>query len=284
MNLNSNRKIVIARTEEDMYEKLEGLQKQGYEESDIHVISSESTHLNALNRYSNVSTHEAGTFKDKFKSWFTGESAIVEGLKKLDLTEEEAEQYAKEVASGSIVLYTDTFPAEDSLGASANAEATATTTTDYTDTVGTDVVQNRFTEGEAPISDFAKDSGFTPSTNEMVNETDGRLDEPQDKFERGETFATDPLLARDENHFGHTMQEDELVQNKRPTIAESITAEEKTYGSQSPGSDPNLGPAAFGDDQTELDEEERRINQQQHEEKLERQKKLDEHSPVNRLY
>ncbi|MER2006590.1 MAG: general stress protein [Psychrobacillus sp.] len=282
MNLNSNRKIEIARTEEDMYEKLEHLQKQGYEESDIHVISSESTHLNALNRYSDVTTHEAGTFIDKFKSWFTGESAIVEGLKKLDLTEEEAEQYAKEVASGSIVLYTDAVPEGDSLGASANAEAAATT--DYTDTVGTDVVQNRFTEGEAPISDYAKESGFTPSTNNMVNETDGRLDEPQDKFVRGETFATDPLLVRDENHVGHTMQEDKLVQNKRPTIEESITVEEKSYGSQSPGSDPNLGPAAFGDDQAELNEEERRVNQQQQEEKLERQKKLDEHSPVNRLY
>lgn len=282
MNLNSNRKIEIARTEEDMYEKLEHLQKQGYEESDIHVISSESTHLNALNRYSNVSTHEAGTFIDKFKSWFTGESAIVEGLKKLDLTEEEAEQYAKEVASGSIVLYTDAVPEGDSLGTSANAEAAATT--DYTDTVGTDVVQNRFTESEEPISDYAKENGFTPSTNKMVNETDGRLDEPQDKFARGETFATDDILVRDEKHMGHTMQEDKLVQNKRPTIDESITVEEKTYGSHSPGSDPNLGPAAFGDEEAELDEEERRINQQQQEEKLERQKKLDEHSPINRLY
>ena len=29
MNLNSNRKIEIARTEEEMYERLEDLQKQG---------------------------------------------------------------------------------------------------------------------------------------------------------------------------------------------------------------------------------------------------------------
>ena len=282
MNVNSNRKIKIARTEEEMYERLEELQKQGYEESDIHVISSESTHLNALSRYSDVSTHEAGTFMDKFKSWFTGESAIVEGLKKLDLTEEEAEQYAKEVASGSIVLYTDAIPETGSLNTSGYAEAAATT--EYTDTVGTDVVQNRFVEGEEPISDYAKDKGFTPSTNEIVNKTDGRLDEPQDRFARGETFATDPLLVKDANHMGHTMQEDKLVQNKRPTIDESITIEEKTYGAQSPGSDPNLGPAAFGDAETELDEEERRIIQQQQEEKIEREQKLDEHTPVNRLH
>lgn len=282
MNLNSNRKIEIARTEEEMYERLEDLQKQGYEENDIHVISSESTHLNALNRYSDVSTHEAGTFIDKFKSWFTGETAIVEGLKKLDLSEEETEHYAKEVASGSIVLYTDAVSNEATLDTMSHGEAAATTA--FTDTVGTDVVQNRFIEGEEPISDYAKDNGFTPSTNKMVNETDGRLDEPQDKFARGETFATDPLLVKDESHMGHSMQEDELVQNKRPTIDESITVEEKTYGAQSPGSDPNLGPAAFGDNETELDEEERRINQQQQEEKLERQQKLDEHTPINKLY
>lgn len=57
MNLNSNRRIEIARTEEEMYEKLEALQKQGFEESDIHVISSESSDLNALSRHSEVSTH-----------------------------------------------------------------------------------------------------------------------------------------------------------------------------------------------------------------------------------
>ena len=283
MNLNSNRRIEIARTEEEMYEKLEALQKQGFEESDIHVISSESSDLNALSRHSEVSTHEAGTFMDKFKSWFTGESAIVEGLKKLDLSEEEAEQYAREVSSGSIVLYTDSDTLDEGyLNNAADSEVAATT--EYTDTVGTGVVQNRFTEGEAPISDYAKESGFTPSTNEVVNKTDGRLDEPQDKFARGETFATDPLLARDENHFGHTMQEDELVQNKRPTIDESVTMEEKTYGAHSPGADPNLGPAAFSDDEVEMDEEERRINKQQREEELERQQKLDETAPINRLY
>ncbi|WP_342599993.1 hypothetical protein MHB48_02490 [Psychrobacillus sp. FSL H8-0483] len=41
------------------------------------------------------------------------------------------------------------------------------------------------------MSDYAKKNGFTPSTNELVNETDGRFDEPQDRFARGETFATD---------------------------------------------------------------------------------------------
>ena len=51
-----------------------------------------------------------------------------------------------------------------------------------------------------------------------------------------------------------------------------------------PGANCNLGPAAFSDDEVEMDEEERRINKQQREEELERQQKLDETSPINRLY
>ena len=107
MNIKSNRRIEVARTEEEMYEKLELLQAQGYAESNIHVISKENANLNTLNRHSEVSTHEAGTFMDTFKSWFTGESAVTEGLRKLDLNEVERERYAREVAGGSIILYTD---------------------------------------------------------------------------------------------------------------------------------------------------------------------------------
>ncbi|MFJ7826110.1 general stress protein [Psychrobacillus sp. NPDC096623] len=280
MNMESNRRIEIARTEEEMYERLEGLQNQGYAESDIHVISTENAHLNALSRHSDVSTHEAGTFMDKFKSWFTGEDAIAEGLRKLDLTEEERASYAEEVARGSIVLYTDTLTHNDEplYGTHENEFEQ-----EYTDTIGTDMVQNRFMENEEPISDYSKEQGFTPSTNEFVNETDGRFDEPQDRFERGETFATDPYLAREENHIGHSMQEDREVRDARPTIDESVTMEEKSYGMQSPGADPNLGPAAYGSEAVE-EEEEERLSHDQYEEKLEYQKKLDDIPPTNRLY
>lgn len=274
MNIESNRRIEIARTEEEMYEKLELLQKQGYAESDIHVISSESTHLNTLNRYSDVATHEAGTFMDKFKSWFTGEDAITEGLRKLDLDEQETERYGKEVARGSIVLYTDVLTHADQNDYTPTSEEEV-----YTDTVGTGVVQSRFMETEEPISDYSKEQGFTPSTNEFVNNTDVRFDEPQDRFARGESFATDPILAREENHIGHSTQEDRMVRESRPVVNESLTEEERNYGNQSPGADPNLGPAAFGDT-----EEQNTHTPEQFEEKLERERKMDEIPPMNRFY
>ncbi|WP_186321367.1 general stress protein [Bacillus sp. FJAT-22090] len=253
MNIESNRRIEIARSEEEMYEKLELLQEQGYAENDIHVISKENAHLYTLNRHSEVSTHEAGTFMDKFKSWFTGEDAITEGLRKLDLSEEETERYAQEVAGGGIVLYTDvlTFNDDPLYGSHENEF-----NQEYTDTVGTDIVQNRFMEVEEPISDYSKKQGFTPSTNEFVNETDGRFDEPEDRFVRGETFATDPYLAREENHIGHSMQEDKMVRQQRPTT--------------------------MGDG---LVDEEEFITPEQYEERRELKNKVDSiPPPINRIY
>ncbi|GGA23072.1 general stress protein [Psychrobacillus lasiicapitis] len=153
MDIESNRRIEVARSEEEMYEKLELLQEQGYADSDIHVISQEGSHLYTLNRHSDVSTHEAGTFVDKFKSIFTGEDAITEGLRRLDLSEEETDYYAGEVAKGSIVLYTD-------------------------------------------VLTFADESSI------------GRLDEPQDRFARGETFATDPYLVGGEKRISPEQYEE----------------------------------------------------------------------------
>jgi hypothetical protein len=275
-NIESNRRIEVARTEEEMYGKLELLQDEGYSEGDIHVISSESTHLQTLNRHSDVSTHEAGTYMDKFKSWFTGEDAITEGLRKLDLNEQETEHYSQAVAGGSIVLYTDgLIKSNDAIYGTHKDEIA------YTDTVGTDVVKARFTETEKPQSDYAKEHGFTPSTNEFVNETDGRFGEVPDRLARGETFATDPYLAREEGHIEHSLQEDKLVREHRLTIDESIIPEEKNYGTQSPGADPNLGPAAFGD---EIEENEEQLSAEQYEERLERKKRLEDISPTNKLF
>lgn len=266
-NIESNRRIEVARSEEEMYGKLELLKEGGYAEGDIHVISTESTHLQTLNRHSDVSTHEAGTFIDKFKSWFTGEDAITEGLRKLDLSEQETEHYSQAIAEGSIVLYTDgLIKSNDAIYGTHEDEIA------YTDTVGTDVVKVRFTETEKPQSDYAKEHGFTPSTNEFVNETDGRFGEVPDRLARGETFATDPYLASEEGHIEHSLQEDKLVGERRPTIDESITPEEKNYGTQSPGADPNLGPAAFGDEIEEI------------EDRLERKKRLEDISPTNKIF
>ncbi len=279
MNMKSNRRIEIAHSQDEIFEKLELLQTEGYSESDIHVISKERGDLSTLSRHTDVSTHEAGSMMDTFKSWFTGETAISEGLKNLDLSEEETERYTREVASGGIVLYTDVLTHAYQETAATSATTDPSLLGGHTNSVGTDLVEKRFTETEEPLSDIAKEEGFTPSTNEFVNETDGRLDEPQDRFERGESFQTDPILAKETNHIGHSMEEDTLKRNKRPYLDESLPLEERAYGTHSPGADPNLGPAAFSDPEVE-----RATKEEDGEEvKYERAKKLEETNPMKRM-
>lgn len=268
MKLESNRQIVVALSEEQMYEKLEQLKEQGYAESDIHVVSKEHSNMSTLNSHSEVSTHEAGTMIDKFKSWFTGEDAIKEGLRKLDLSDAETERYSKDVANGGFVLYTDkeAVPIKDVLDNQQEFEVennvfdssrnsnepypgeerpVQPSESNFKETNQNDASENnQLNEKTEPQSEYAKAQGFEPSTNDLVNKTDGRFDEPQDRFERGETFSTDPYLTKDENHIGHSMEEEKVVQNKRPTNNE--ISNEQRYGFQSPGADPNLGPAAFG--------------------------------------
>ena len=369
MNVESNRRIEVARSEEEMYDKLEQMKTEGYAESDIHVISNDQNHLNTLNRYSDVSTHEAGSFMDKFKSWFTGEDAIKEGLRKLDLNEAETEHYASDVANGGFVLYTDQSPISneivgshqnefeegyDTFGSTGNSyesyhgetrpvhavepgfedterqEMSATNETgslpEVTSTAGTEFVQSRFNETETtdlsenttavnesttfgaeeprsettfqsnrdePQSEYAAEQGFKPSANEFVNKTDSRFDEPQDRFARGETFATDPYMAREKDHIGHSMQEDRMVQKQRSPINESITNDQQTDGDQSPGADPNLGPAAFGkQEETEFSsgemkhnfDDEEDVTTDQYKERLEENEYRNDVPPGNKIF
>lgn len=302
MNFESDRRIEVARTEEEIYEKLEVLKTEGYSENDIHVISKDRSHMHTLNRHSEVSTHEAGTFMDKFKSWFTGEDYVKEGLRKLDLNEREMNRYAQDVTSGGFVLYTDHDPIQkddgrhqnefeegyDTFGQTGNSyesyhgeersvqpvepgyeEREQSKDPQFRATSGNDFKESRFIrsettelnekfENETPTfrveelnSEYSKAQSFGSSTNDFANKTESRFDEPTDRFERGESFATNPYMAREVDHIGHSTQEDRMVQEHRPKIdknnqKETITESYNTEGAQSPGSDPNLGPAAFG--------------------------------------
>lgn len=107
MNYDSKRRIKVAISEEQMYEKLEQFKIEGFSESDIHVVSKEHSHMRTLNRHSDATTHEAGNIMDKFKSWFTGKDAIKEGLRNLNLSDSETERYSNELEKGGIILYTE---------------------------------------------------------------------------------------------------------------------------------------------------------------------------------
>ncbi|MFF2177615.1 general stress protein [Lysinibacillus sp. NPDC058147] len=102
-----NPEIEVAHTREEMLHILESMRLDAYQIEDIHVIAKDPSHFEDVKWDANVKTHEVGNWMDQFKSWFTGESAVTEGIKRFDLTEGQTAYYAHLVEQGVIVLFAE---------------------------------------------------------------------------------------------------------------------------------------------------------------------------------
>ncbi len=102
-----NPQIEVAHTREEMFQILERMRLEGYHTEDIHIIAKDSNQFEDVKWDANVKTHEAGNWLDQFKSWFTGDTAVTEGLKRFDLTEGQTAYYAQLVEQGAIVLFAE---------------------------------------------------------------------------------------------------------------------------------------------------------------------------------
>ncbi|MCS1382300.1 general stress protein [Lysinibacillus sphaericus] len=102
-----NQKIEVAHTREEMFHILKCMRMEGYHTDEIHIIAREASDLEDVKWNADVKTHEAGNWFDQIKSWFTGETAVTEGLKRFDLTEGQTAYYAQLVEEGAIVLYAE---------------------------------------------------------------------------------------------------------------------------------------------------------------------------------
>jgi len=102
-----NPKIEVAHTRDEMLHILEHMRMEGYHQDDIHIIARDPQQFEDVKWDADVQTHEAGNWVDQFKSWFTGDSAVTEGLKRFNLSEGQIAYYAHLVEQGSIVLYAE---------------------------------------------------------------------------------------------------------------------------------------------------------------------------------
>jgi len=102
-----NPQIEVAHTREEMLHILESMQLEAYQIEDIHVIAKDPSKFEDVEWGINVKTHEVGNWVDQFKSWFTGESAVTEGLKRFDLTEGQTAYYSHLVEQGVIVVFAE---------------------------------------------------------------------------------------------------------------------------------------------------------------------------------
>ncbi|KOS63433.1 general stress protein [Lysinibacillus agricola] len=103
-----NPQIEVAHTREEMLHILESMRLEAYQIEDIiHIIAKDPRQFEDVKWDADVKTHEVGNLVDQFKSWFTGESAVTEGLKRFNFTVGQTAYYAHHVEQGAIVLFAE---------------------------------------------------------------------------------------------------------------------------------------------------------------------------------
>ncbi|MFD1031243.1 general stress protein [Metaplanococcus flavidus] len=90
---------------DDLMRKMDVLKNQGYSESDIHLVADNNKRLDTIENRTGVESERVNSFKDKFKSFVSGESSVREGIKSLGLTDQETERYTAQIARGGVLLY-----------------------------------------------------------------------------------------------------------------------------------------------------------------------------------
>ncbi|WP_422123791.1 general stress protein [Planococcus sp. X10-3] len=99
------RVLAIVFSDDDLMRKMEDLKNQGHSESDIHMVAKDSDRLEVIERQTGAEGERVNSFKDKFKSFVSGESSVREGVKSLGLNDQETERYTADIAKGGILLY-----------------------------------------------------------------------------------------------------------------------------------------------------------------------------------
>lgn len=260
--MENQRHVEVAWSQEELNQKIEALRAQGYNESDIHVVAREPERFQLNSSEAHVDTHEAGTFWDRFKSFFTGEDATTESLSRLNLEHHEQEQYATDLSNGGAILYVEGVTRSDeynTFGETGNSyESYHGETTNGT--VGTEFVNQRFTQPETPLGEH------TPEENrELFASTHQSYEE--DEVVQDDAFEIKPQLT--------SAEETTTFETAEPRM-EAGYEEQQAYGAESPGADPNLGPAAFGNVTPAMEDEGREpaaiedsLSNHEHEERVE---------------
>jgi len=109
-NLNSGSyNIEVAHTKQEAMAIIDRLKTDGIPKGQINIVGKDLNEFTNLKWDADVDVHNAGNLGDKFKSFFTGEDAVMEGLKDLNLPESQLLHYKTVVENGGIIIYTDDY-------------------------------------------------------------------------------------------------------------------------------------------------------------------------------
>lgn len=285
--MENHRHVEVAWSQEELNQKIETLRAQGYSESDIHVVARDPERFQLNATEANVDTHEAGTFWDRFKSFFTGEDATTESLSRLNLAQEEQDRYATDLTNGGAILYVEGMTRSDdyeTFGETGNSYESYHGDT-ANGTVGTEFVNQRFNQTEPPVGEH------TPEENRELFAS--KTHTSQEESMPNDTFQSEPRMTTEHASFETAEPRFETENSTFETTEPRFTAEESTfetteqrmeagyeeqqaYGAESPGADSNLGPAAFGSVSPAMEDEGREpaaiedsLSNHEHEERVE---------------
>jgi hypothetical protein len=265
-----DREFVLVYSQEEMQSKVEELKTRGYRESDIHVLVDDNAVLGAVDNQNDLQTHETGSFGSKFKSFFTGKDTVREELKKLDLEQRNIDLYQESLENGAILLYTerDTLRERDNYSSFGDDTRTIDSDESKRNTAlapfGRDVERDDLRHRDAEIRDkdvAGTDLGTTGIRSDEVYTTKvpreqqhGLPNKEQDSRLKGDNIhPTTGSSTADAS-----MPEEKLMEHEpgigADTSQDIINSDDgihRRQDDQSPGIDPNLGPAPFGRDSEE---------------------------------
>lgn len=101
--------IEVAYTKAEAIGIIDRLKTDGIPKGKINVIGKDLSDLKDLKWDEDIDVHNAGNFADKFKALFTGENAVIEGLREADLPESQLLHYKDIVENGGVLIYTEEY-------------------------------------------------------------------------------------------------------------------------------------------------------------------------------
>ncbi|MDN7244456.1 general stress protein [Planococcus shenhongbingii] len=266
-----NREIVLVYSQEEMLSKVEELKMRGYQENDIHVLVDDDSVLGAVDNDRNIQTHETGSIGSKFKSFFTGKDTVREELKKLDLEQREIDDYQENLENGAILLYTEQSSREDDNYSSFGDDARPIDSDEVKRNTamapfGRDIERDDLRHNDAPIrdKDVSTDLGTTGIRSDEIYTTEVPREEQYGLPSYGDK-TQDSRLKGDSIHpttgsqtADESLPEEKLMEHE-PGLGSAAGGDilntddgvHRRQDDQSPGVDPNLGPAPFGRDSEE---------------------------------
>ncbi|RHW33976.1 hypothetical protein D1B33_14305 [Lysinibacillus yapensis] len=101
--------IEVAYTKQEAVEIIKRLKNDEIPKGDIHVVGKELVEFANLKWDAEINLHRIGNNGDKITSFFTGENADIEGLKRAKLPEDELHRFQQIVDNGGVLIYSDEY-------------------------------------------------------------------------------------------------------------------------------------------------------------------------------